>query len=197
MRLWFSVVIAAMTLSCRSAPGPASSAARVAPSQTALAAPVGTGASPQAELARLDQRRPVPLLAMMANHQKRNMRDHLAALQDIVQGIAADDFNAIEKASKRIGYSQQMGVMCTHMGAAAPGFTERALAFHHTADEIGEAARSHDMKAVLLKLNETMKTCTGCHAIYKQQVVDEATWARLASHASSQDGGAHDTPQLE
>ncbi len=37
-----------------------------------------------------------------------------------------------------------MGAMCTHMGAGAPGFTEQALHFHHTADKIGDAARKHD-----------------------------------------------------
>jgi len=129
----------------------------------------------------MDSRTPVPLLPMMANHQKQNMRDHLVAVQEITAGIAASDFAAIERASGRIGFSEQMGAMCKHMGAGAAGFTERALAFHHTADGIGDAAKRHDMKAVLAKLDETLSACTSCHATYKQRVVDDATWTSLTN----------------
>jgi hypothetical protein len=56
-----------------------------------------------AALDEMDTRTPVPLLPMMANHQKQNMRDHLVAVQDIVHGLATNDFDAIGKAAKRIG----------------------------------------------------------------------------------------------
>jgi hypothetical protein len=113
---------------------------------------------------------------MMANHQKENMRGHLVAVQKIVAGLTVEDFGAIERASLDLGFSEQMGKMCSHMGAGAPGFTEQALAFHHTADTIGVAARAHDKDAVTKALNDTLQTCTSCHAAWKQQVVDEATW---------------------
>jgi hypothetical protein len=126
-----------------------------------------------------DTRKPLPLLPMMAAHQKQQMREHLVAVQDILLAANADDFAAVEKAAARIGYSPQMGQMCSHMGAAAPGFTDQALAFHHTADTIGEAAKRKDRPAVLAALGETLKTCNGCHATWRQEVVDEATWNRL------------------
>jgi cytochrome c556 len=69
------------------------------------------------------------------------------------------------------------------MGAGAPGFTAQALRFHHAADRISEAARGHDMRAVLSALSDTLATCTGCHAAFKQKVVDEATWASLTGGA--------------
>lgn len=122
-------------------------------------------------LDRLDARAPVPLLPMMAHHQKQNMRDHLLVVQEVVAAIAKADYPAIEQSAKRMGYSQQMGQMCTHMGAGAPGFSDRAIAFHHTADSIGEAARQRDMSAVLAALNETLSACTSCHAAFKQRVV--------------------------
>jgi hypothetical protein len=77
------------------------------------------------------------------------------------------------------------------MGAAAPGFTEQALEFHRTADRIAAAARAGDRTRVLAALAATVQTCTACHATWKQQVVDEATWQRLASSASSPPNGAH------
>jgi hypothetical protein len=92
-----------------------------------------------AALDEMDSRTPVPLLPMMANHQKQNMRDHLVAIQEIVQGVATNDFDVIEKAAKRIGYSDEMGQMCTHMGAGAPGFAEQSI--RSTVQPIGSPRR--------------------------------------------------------
>ena len=89
----------------------------------------------------------------------------------------------MEAATKKIGYSDSMAQMCTHMGAAAPGFTPTAITFHKTADTIGVAAKKKDKGAVLAALNATLNTCVGCHAAYKQQIVDEPTWSKLTSMA--------------
>jgi cytochrome c556 len=129
--------------------------------------------------ASIDQRQPLPLLATMAEHQKQSMREHLAAVEGIVAAIARDDMEGVARSAGRIGYSEAMGQMCEHMGAAAPGFTRFALEFHHTADGIGEAARRGDRAAVLAALDRTLQACVGCHAAYRQQVVDEDTWQRL------------------
>lgn len=134
-------------------------------------------------LDKMDTRAPVPLLPMMAHHQKQNMRDHLVAVQQIIAALAVEDYPAVEKAVARIGFSDQMGQMCNHMGAGAPAFTEQALAFHHTADRITEAAKAHDSARVLTELGATLQTCTSCHATLKQQVMDQAAWERATSTA--------------
>ncbi len=54
-----------------------------------------------------------------------------------------------------------------------------ALTFHRTADTIADAAQRGDRKAATAALAATLSTCVGCHAAYRQQVVDEATWQRL------------------
>jgi len=134
----------------------------------------------------MDTRVPVPLLPMMANHQKQNMRAHLHAIQEIVGAVGAGDFDAIARAAATIGYSEQMGQMCNHIGAGAPGFTEQALRFHHTADKISESARKRDMPGVLSSLGDTLATCTGCHATFKQKIVDETMWTSLADQPAPQ-----------
>jgi len=116
---------------------------------------------------------------MMALHQKENMRDHLLAVQEIVVALSNEDYAGVEKAARRIGYSETMAQMCTHMGAGAPGFTEQGIAFHRAADGIVEAARQGDRQRVLAELGATLATCTSCHAKWKQQVVDDATWQRV------------------
>jgi len=155
--------------------------AREAPSPPPRAA--SSEPSPHEALDHLDTRSPVPLLPMMANHQKQNMRDHLVAVQEITAALATDDFPAIERAAGRIGLSEQMGQMCSHMGAGAPGFTEQALNFHRTADRIGAAARDRDRARVVTELGATLHTCTSCHAAWRQQIVDEPTWRRLTATA--------------
>jgi hypothetical protein len=147
----------------------------------ATADPSTPGSGAHAELDRLDTRTPLPLLPMMANHQRQNMRDHLVAVQQIVRASARGDLVEVAKAASRIGYSEQMGRMCEHMGAAAPGFTEQAVAFHRTADTIAAAAKTNDADAVLRALDATLQACTQCHATFRQQVVDEATWTRLTT----------------
>lgn len=144
-----------------------------APSAAAPSAPTAAD-----DLDRLDSRSPLPLLPMMANHQKQNMRDHLVVMQEIVAALVIADYPAVEHAAARIGFSEQMGQMCTHMGAGAAGFTEQALAFHHTADGIVEAARARNGTGVLTALSMTLQACTSCHAEWKQQIVDDATWRK-------------------
>jgi hypothetical protein len=134
-----------------------------------------------ASLDEMDTRVAVPLLPTMANHQKQNMRDHLLAVQEIILSSGRDDFAGVERAATRIGYSPAMGQMCTHLGAGAKGFTEQALAFHHTADSIAVAARKHDRPGVMAALGTTLQACTACHETFRQRVVDQATWTSLTS----------------
>lgn len=170
-----ALLASASVAACQSASQPGPDVSTGAP--TSVAGPSPAAASPHDALDKMDTRVPVPLLPMMANHQKQNMRDHLVAVQEIVAAAGASDFAAIEKAARRIGYSEQMGQMCSHMGAGAPGFTDKALEFHHSADKIGDAAAKKDMAAVWKTLGETLATCTGCHATFKQQIVDDAAWS--------------------
>jgi hypothetical protein len=129
----------------------------------------------------IESRRPLPLLQMMADHQKQMMRDHLGAVQEIITALAAGDFDAVERGARRLGYSEEVGKICTRIGAASPDFTRQALSFHHTADGVAAAARERNGQRVLSELSTTLQSCRACHAQWKQQVVDEPTWNRLTS----------------
>lgn len=186
MKQWIVcvAVVGAAVIACQSTPGSGQAVPEGAASARSGDSGAAAPAAPHDELDRMDTRVAVPLLPMMANHQKANMRDHLVAVQEIVAAAGANDFAAIEKAAGRIGYSEQMGRMCTHMGAGAPGFTDKALEFHRSADRIGEAAKKKDMESVWKALGETLATCTGCHAAFKQRVVDEATWSAVTKQGA-------------
>ncbi len=154
--------------------------AAVSPAARSSAQRPGDGDSAAEHLDAMDKRKPVPLLPMMAHHQKQEMRDHLLAVQEIVAALSSDDFAGVEQAASRIGYSEREAQMCQHMGAAAPGFTEQALGFHKAADGISAAAKEKDRAKVLSALGATLKTCTSCHANWKQQVVSESKWQELS-----------------
>lgn len=179
------LVFAALAYGCQK-PAPAQETVSTTPSVSARAT------SAQESLDGMDLRKPVPLLPMMAHHQKQNMRDHLVAVQEIIVAMSTNDYAGVERAASRIGFSEQMGRICSHMGASAPGFTDLALEFHRTADTIAEAARQKDRDAVVSALGRTLAKCTGCHAAFKQHVVDDAGWAaatkgqQLAPHQPNQ-----------
>jgi hypothetical protein len=132
----------------------------------------------------MDSRTPVPLLPRMAQHQKQNMRDHLLVVQEVTTALTRGDFDAAGRAAQRIASSARMTQTCEHMGSHAPGFTELALEFHRTADTLVAATRKRDRDDVLAALGHTLNACTSCHAAYKQQIVDETTWASLSTAAT-------------
>lgn len=163
-----------------------------APPAAAATAPTASDNSgPVAALNAMDPRTPVPLQPIMAWHQKQNMQQHLVAIQGILAALIKEDWTAVETAAADISTSPQMQQMCRHMGAGAKGFTKLALEFHHRADGIGAAAKAHDGAAVLRATAHTLQACTTCHATYKQDVVDAATWQRRTGSTHVPGGMEH------
>lgn len=126
-----------------------------------------------------DTRVPVPLLAFMAERQRKHMRDHLAAVQEIVASVAAKDFEGVAASASRMGVSEDERPMFQRMGKASPAFKQMAMGFHQSSRTIVEAAKKEDEKEVLTALSATMSLCVACHATFKQEVVDEAKWKEL------------------
>jgi cytochrome c556 len=126
-----------------------------------------------------DTRKSLPLTAMMAEHQKQSMRGHLEAIRDILDAFTTNDFKKIEESGKKLGTSPEMKMMCEHFGAASPGFNEIALKMHTAADKITEAGKNKNLKEAMLATSLTLKNCTSCHAIYKQDVISDDEWKKL------------------
>ncbi len=156
-------------------------------------APAATPASsPQTavdQLSAMDPRTPVPLQPMMAWHQKQNMQEHLVAIQEITDGLARQDWDAVTAAAEKIGPSPQMQMQCEHMGAGAEGFTDDALEFHRRAEAIKTAAHAKDTAAVLAATAHTLESCTSCHQTWRQDVVDADTWQARTGQVMDHGGG--------
>jgi hypothetical protein len=46
-------------------------------------------------------------------------------------------------------------------------------------------AHERDGPQIVNALADTLKACTGCHATWKQRVVDDLTWTRLTNAAKA------------
>lgn len=168
-----------LALGCAQGPAPVA--------DTPVAAAPASG--PVDALNAMDPRTPVPLQPMMAWHQKQNMQAHLVAIQRITDGLAREDWAEVSAGAALIASSPQMQMQCEHMGAGAEGFTAAALAFHREADGIAAAAAARDVSQALAATTATLAACTSCHATYRQDVVDAATWE--ARTGSRLDHGGH------
>ncbi len=116
----------------------------------------------------LDDRTPLNLSPQMKQVQLHNMRSHLAAVQAIVGYLANDEYDlAAETAHSKLGLSEQMKMMCEHM-SDNQDFTRLALAFHRSADDLGEVLKTKDKKKSLDALHTTMNYCVQCHATFRQ-----------------------------
>jgi len=129
-----------------------------------------------AEAASRDARTPVPQPPTMALHMRKDMRDHLAVVQEVTSALAADDFAAAALATERIANVPGRSQQCEHMGAGAEGFTPLALGLHAAGDKLLAATRAEDRAASLGALSTLLQSCTGCHATYRQEVVSVAEY---------------------
>ena len=79
-----------------------------------------------------------------------------------------------------MGHSEQMGAMCSRMGAPGPPASPSKPAGSTTPPTRSQRRLGATIgKATLSDLAPTLQTCTACHAVYRQEVVDEATWRTL------------------
>ncbi|PLX37980.1 MAG: hypothetical protein C0606_06960 [Hyphomicrobiales bacterium] len=123
-----------------------------------------------------DERELVELPAMMQEHMLGNMRDHLAAVNEILAALADDDPAAAGKiAEARLGMSSLGSHGAAHM---APFMPERMQAIgtemHHAASRFVVAVQDADLansaegrKAIFSALGAVTETCVACHAAFR------------------------------
>ena len=114
-----------------------------------------------------DTRTSLNLSPAMKQHQLKNMRAHLAAVQDIVIQIGAGNFaQASNTAHEKLGLTKEMEAMCSSFGSDT--FKELGLGFHKSADELGTIIAKGNTEDSLAALGKTMSYCVACHAQFKQ-----------------------------
>jgi len=114
-----------------------------------------------------DGRTSLHLNAMQKNHQLKNMRSHLEAVQNIILLLSEDKFDEASVLSyEKLGSTTEMRLMCASFGNET--FENLGLSFHKSADEMSEIMKKKNKEESLKALSNTMNYCVQCHATFKQ-----------------------------
>lgn len=114
-----------------------------------------------------DTRTSLGLAPMQSQHQLANMRSHLKAVQSIIKLISTEQFDEASKvAHTQLGLTPEMKKMCNMF--TNKEFRSLGLAFHKSADDLGEVLKTGNLKRSLKALQRTMNYCTTCHDAFRQ-----------------------------
>lgn len=120
-----------------------------------------------------DTRQKVELPPMMRDHMMGNMRDHLLAVTEIQEALAAGAFErAADLAENRLGLSSLNSHGANHMAPHMPqAMRDIGTGMHRAASRFAvaaqEAAVTGDTRRALGSLAEVSRQCVACHAAYR------------------------------
>jgi hypothetical protein len=116
-----------------------------------------------------DHRALVAMPAPMQEHMLANMRDHLAALDEILAHLGAGEFDrAAEVAEWRIGMSSLDSHGASHMASVMPApMREIGTTMHRAASRFARVAEEGDELSAYRALREVTASCVACHAAYR------------------------------
>jgi len=116
-----------------------------------------------------DGREMVEMPAMMQQHMLANMRDHLAALNDINRAIAEGDLDrAAEVAEQRLGMSSLDDHGASRMGQVIPAeMAAIGTEMHRAASRLARKLEEGDASVVWSDVAAVTAQCVACHAGYR------------------------------
>ncbi len=116
-----------------------------------------------------DSRQLVHFPEMMQQHMLANMRDHLAAINEILEEMAKGQLErAAEVAEARIGISSLVTHGASHMAKFMPqGMRDAGNEMHRAASRFALKAQEGDPLAAYSALTEVTSACVACHSAYR------------------------------
>lgn len=120
-------------------------------------------------LADEDSRELVQLPEMMQQHMLSNMRDHLAAINEILINMSNDQLDqAADIAESRLGMSSLKSHGASHMAKFMPeGMRQSGTSMHRAASRFALKVQEGDVLAAYHSLSEVTSTCVACHSGYR------------------------------
>ena len=116
-----------------------------------------------------DTRIHVELPEMMQQHMLSNMRDHLAAINEILVYLGSDELDkAAEIAEYRLGMSSMGSHGASHMAKFMPEeMRQTGTSMHKAASRFALKAQEGEPLAAYKALSEITAACVACHSAYK------------------------------
>jgi hypothetical protein len=126
-------------------------------------------ASPPPESKAAPQRVVVPLTTEEREHVLGEMRDFLAALQGVTDGLARDDFGAAAAAARKVGAGSESGRMPPAIAKKLPlEFRQLARATHEQFDVLAvDAVGRREVRHTLAQTSALIQRCNACHAVFQ------------------------------
>ena len=98
----------------------------------------------------------------------REMREFVAGLQALSDGLARNDMPAVAEAARRMGTARTHDVPAAMMGKLPLGFKSIALGVHRQFDTIAaDAAAGGEPRHTLAQISDVLQQCVACHAAYR------------------------------
>lgn len=116
-----------------------------------------------------DVRTLVELPQMMQEHMMSNMRDHLAAIDEILVYLNEGELDkAAETAEHRLGMSSLEAHGASHMAKFMPeGMRQAGTAMHKAASRFALKAQEGEVAPAYIALSEITSACVACHSGYR------------------------------
>ena len=116
-----------------------------------------------------DTRLLVELPEMMQQHMLSNMRDHLAAINEILVYLGNDELDkAAETAEYRLGMSSLEAHGASHMGKFMPeGMRHAGTSMHKAASRFALKAQEGEALSAYQALSDITSACVTCHSGYR------------------------------
>jgi cytochrome c556 len=118
-----------------------------------------------------ESRQPIKLPAKMQRHMMSNMRDHLAAINEILISMAAEEYDkAAGIAENRLGMSSLGSHGAEHMAKFMPENMQAIGArMHRAASRFALRAEEGEALEAYGALSAITTECVACHASYRVQ----------------------------
>ncbi|MCW8963446.1 MAG: hypothetical protein OQL16_06570 [Gammaproteobacteria bacterium] len=122
-----------------------------------------------AAIAGEDARQLVKLPEMMQQHMMANMRDHLAAINEILAHMAKDELDkAADVAENRLGMSSLKSHGAGHMSRFMPeGMRQAGTGMHRAASRFSLKAQEGELLPAYRALSDITSACVACHSGYR------------------------------
>ena len=120
-------------------------------------------------IAENDSRQMVELPEMMQQHMMSNMRDHLAAINEILLHMSSGELDqAAEIAEQRLGMSSLGSHGANHMAKFMPqGMRNAGTSMHKAASRFSVIAGEGELLPAYQVLSEVTSACVACHTGYR------------------------------
>ena len=104
---------------------------------------------------------------MQGVHQLSNMREHLAAVSEIMQLMNTGKYEeASTIASEKLGLTLEKNTMCGSFKNQS--FEQMGVKFHQSADDFAQILKTRDQKKSMLAFEKVVNGCVLCHTTFRQ-----------------------------